>query len=51
MAAHSAETLVLGIRTEQALGNPDAVASYQLLLKQNFPDAPALQQLREAAAP
>ncbi len=39
VARHTAETLWLGIRTERLLGDSNAVASYGLWLKANFPDA------------
>jgi len=38
-APHSAKTLWLGIRIERALGDENAVSSYALLLKANFPDS------------
>lgn len=37
---HNAESLWYGVRVEYALGDRDAVASYGLALKNNFPDAP-----------
>lgn len=40
VARHTAETLWLGIRAERLLGDKNAVSSYALLLKANFPDAP-----------
>lgn len=40
MAQHTPESLWLGIRAERLLGDRNAVASYGLLLKANFPDAP-----------
>lgn len=40
VARHTPESLWLGIRTERLLGDRNAVASYGLLLKANFPDAP-----------
>ncbi len=39
-AKHTAESLWLGIRAERLLGDRNAVSSYGLLLKANFPDAP-----------
>lgn len=39
VARHTPETLWLGIRTERILGDKDALASYALLLKNNFPNA------------
>lgn len=40
VARHTPETLWLGIRTERLLGDENAVASYGLQLKANFPNAP-----------
>lgn len=39
VARHTARTLWLGIKTERELGGKDAVASYALLLKSQFPDS------------
>lgn len=39
VANHTPETLWLGIRTERILGDKDALASYGMLLKNNFPNA------------
>ncbi len=36
---HTAETLWLGIRIERQLGDLDALASYELLLRAKFPDS------------
>ena len=41
------ETLWLGIQIESNLGNQDAVASYSLLLKNNYPDSEEARQLRK----
>lgn len=41
-------SLWLGIRTERELGDRDAVASYSLSLRNNFPDARETQLLRES---
>ena len=38
-ARHTAETLWLGIRAERLLGDKNAVSSYALMLKANFPDS------------
>lgn len=38
-ARHTAETLWLGIRAERLLGDKNAVSSYALLLKANFPNS------------
>lgn len=39
VAKHTPESLWLGIRIERELGDENAVASYGLLLKNNFPDS------------
>lgn len=39
LTKHTPETLWLGIRTERHLGDRNAVSSYGMLLKANFPDA------------
>lgn len=39
VARHTPETLWLGIRTERILGDRDALASYGMLLRNNFPNA------------
>lgn len=52
VAKHNAQSLWLGIRIERALGDKNAVASYTLLLRSNFPDseeAKLLQELEGAA--
>jgi type IV pilus assembly protein PilF len=40
VARHTPESLWLGIRAERLLGDKNAVSSYGLWLKSNFPDAP-----------
>jgi len=40
VARHSPESLWLGIRVERILGDKNALSSYGLSLKGNFPDAP-----------
>ncbi len=40
VSRHGPESLWLGIRVEHALGDKNAVASYGLALRNNFPDAP-----------
>ncbi len=40
VARHSPESLWLGIRVERILGDKDALASYGLSLKGNYPNAP-----------
>jgi type IV pilus assembly protein PilF len=43
VARHTPESLWLGIRVERVLGDKNALASYGLSLKGNFPDAPETQ--------
>ena len=45
---HSPEVLWLGIRIERELGDKDAVASYSLALRANYPDSDEAQQLLES---
>jgi type IV pilus assembly protein PilF len=45
VARHTAASLLLGIRIEQQLGDRNAVASYTLLLKNNFSDSVEAGQL------
>jgi type IV pilus assembly protein PilF len=40
VARHTPESLWLGIRVERILGDKNALSSYGLSLKGNFPDAP-----------
>lgn len=47
-APHTAESLWLGIRIEQQLGDRNTVSSYSLLLRNQFPDSNEAKQLREA---
>jgi type IV pilus assembly protein PilF len=46
-AQQTARSLWLGIRIEHQLENPDAVASYSLLLRQKFPDSAQASELLE----
>lgn len=48
VAKHTAQTLWLGILTERKLGDQDAVASYELLLRADFPDSEQARQLEES---
>jgi len=48
VAQHNAETLWLGIRLERELGDRNAVSSYALRLKSNFPDSPQARALLES---
>ncbi len=45
VSRHTAESLAIGIETETELGDKDAVASYKLLLKNNFPTSPQAERL------
>ena len=47
VAKHSAETLLLGINIEKALGDRNAMASYTLLLKARFPDSEQTRMLSD----
>ena len=51
VAAHTAESLWLGIRAEEVLGDRDQVASYVLQLRSQFPDSEQVQLLRESRLP
>lgn len=44
---HTAATLWLGIQIERELGDQNALASYSLSLRNNFPDSREAQMLRE----
>ena len=44
---HTAESLWLGIRIERELGDKNAVSSYSLLLKNQFPDSEETKELME----
>ena len=46
VAPHSAETLWLGIQTERILGDKDQSASYELLLREQFPDSHEARNLK-----
>jgi len=49
VARHTAASLLLGIRIEQELGDRNAVASYTMLLKNNFSDSVEAGQLDRPA--
>lgn len=51
VAAPTPETLWLGIRTERILGDRDALASYGMLLKNNFPNAAETRLYLQSAKP
>jgi len=46
---NTAASLLLGIRIERELGDKNAVASYEMQLKNNFPDSVEVQQLQDPA--
>lgn len=49
VAKHTAASLLLGIKIERELGDRNAVASYELLLKNNFGDSVEAGQLNNPA--
>jgi type IV pilus assembly protein PilF len=49
VAKHTAASLMLGIKIEKELGDRNAVASYELLLKNNFGDSVEAGQLNSPA--
>ncbi len=44
---HNPASLLLGVKIEKVLGDSDAEASYEMLLKNNFSDSPQVQELNE----
>lgn len=48
IARHTPQSLWLGIRIERELGDKNAVSSYSLYLKSNFPDSDEARLLRES---
>lgn len=48
VARHTSKSLWLGIQIERELGDKDAVSSYALLLKNNYPDSQETILLRES---
>lgn len=48
VARHTPRSLWLGIQIEQVLGDDDAVSSYALLLRNQYPDSPEAEKLRQA---
>lgn len=48
ISKHNAKSLWLGIQTEKVLGDNDALSSYALLLKNNFPDSEETKLLLES---
>ena len=51
LVPHTADTLLLGLRIEQGLGDADGVARYLAVLEQRFPDAPETQTANELSHP
>lgn len=49
-AQHTAETLWLAIRTEDALGNPASVRGYLVQLRERFPDSPETAEAKKTYA-
>ncbi len=47
LTRHSAQSLWLGIRIERELGDKDTQSSYELLLRNNFPDSDEVRLLNE----
>jgi type IV pilus assembly protein PilF len=47
VAKHTPQSLWLGIQTERRLGDKNAVASYEMLLRGNFPDSKEAKLLQE----
>jgi type IV pilus assembly protein PilF len=48
VSRHDSRSLWLGIRIEDELGDKDAVSSFAMLLKANYPDSPETQRLLES---
>lgn len=48
VAKHSSRSLWLGIRIEEMLGDKDAVSSFAMLLKANYPDSPETKMLLDS---
>lgn len=48
IAKHTSKSLWLGIRVEQQLGDKNALSSYALLLRNNFPDTEEARLLKES---
>jgi len=44
-APHYPQSLLLGIQIARALNDKNTEASYSMLLRSNFPNAPEIQQL------
>ena len=50
IAEHTANSLWLGIRIERELGDKNAISSYALLLRNNFPESEEARLLQESGA-
>lgn len=48
VAKHTARTLWIGIQAERELGDRDAVASYEMLLRGRFPDSEEMRLMEES---
>lgn len=48
VSAHTPKSLWLGIQVERVLGDRDAVSSYSLLLRNNFPDSEEASLLKQS---
>ena len=48
VAQHTSQSLWLGVQIENELGDKNAVSSYAMLLKANYPDAPETKLLLES---
>jgi type IV pilus assembly protein PilF len=47
VSPHNAASLLLGIKIEKAMGDQDAEASYEILLRNNFSDSIQIQELNQ----
>ncbi|MGY8815530.1 MAG: type IV pilus biogenesis/stability protein PilW [Gammaproteobacteria bacterium] len=48
---HSSSSLLLGIKIETELGDRNTVSSYEMLLKNNYPDSTEIQELNKITKP
>ncbi|MGK0297966.1 MAG: type IV pilus assembly protein PilF [Gammaproteobacteria bacterium] len=48
---HSSSSLLLGIKIEKELGDRNTVSSYEMLLKNNYPDSAEIQELNKINMP
>ncbi len=48
LSKHTSKSLWLGIRIEQVLGDKNAISSYALLLRNNFPDTNEAERLKKS---